>query len=83
MDSTSIMDKVHDQDIVVIEHVSAGKQPAIWYQDAVYSMSYVLKRISKINENDIKGIWFPNNGELKLVSIDDFKEIFNNIKALV
>jgi len=82
MDSTSIMDKVHDQDIVVIEHVSAGKQPAIWYQDAVYSMSYVLKRISKINEKDIKGIWFPNNGELKLVSIDDFKEIFNNIKAL-
>lgn len=82
MDSTSIMDKVHDQDIVVIEHVSAGKQPAIWYQDDVYSMSYVLKRISKINENDIKGIWFPNNGELKLVSIDDFKEIFNNIKAL-
>ena len=45
MDSTSIMDKVHDQDIVVIEHVSAGKQPAIWYQDAVYSMSYVLPEI--------------------------------------
>lgn len=83
MDSTSIMDKVHDQDIVVIEHVSAGKQPAIWYQDAVYSMSYVLKRISKVNEKDIKGIWFPNNGELKLFSINEFKDVFNNIKALV
>ena len=79
---TSLRDGIEDNDIVIIQHDTAGKQPAFLFQDEAYRMSFILKKTAKIENSDIQGVWFPDNGKLTLLSLEDFKKKYNNIKSL-
>lgn len=76
-------DLMKDRDCLLIKHKTLGKVMAGYYQGKFVSIDTFLKVDSPYDDTDIQKVYLPKGGELKEVSLSDFRKDYKTIKSFV